>query len=209
MFLDGYDSDYEEMMANRRQQIKKGIILVLCIVICVIGVMMHKYNNLVEKEENVKLAESNVENMMQRRLELIPDLVRTVEAFSNHEKEVFTAVSNARAELTSCLENGNVSEISEANSELSRTVNKLIAIAERYPELTSGQHYISLMDQLEGSVNRIAIAREDHIQVVSEYNKSIRKFPESVYARLFGFKKYETFEADKEAKRTTMVHFGD
>lgn len=209
MWIDCYDSDYEEMrMANRRKWIKIGII-VLCILAYVTGAMMRTYNNLVEKEEDVNLAKSNVENMMQRRLELIPDLVQTVEAFSNHEKEVFTAISNARAELTSCLESGDVSKIGEANNELSRTINQLIAIAEDYPELTSGQHYISLMDQLEGSVNRIAIAREDYNQAVSEYNKSIRKFPASVYATLLGFEEHEVFEADKAAEQTNMVHFGD
>lgn len=209
MYQDDYDSDYEEMMENRRRQIKLGIAIVICILAWVTGVMIRTYNDLVEKEENVSLAKSNVENMMQRRLELIPDLVQTVEAFSNHEKEVFTAIANARVELASCLENGNVSEIGEANSELSRTINQLIAIAEDYPDLTTGQHYISLMDQLEGSVNRIAVAREDYNQAVSEYNKSIRKFPASVYAKLLGFEERETFEADKEAENTNMVHFGD
>lgn len=210
MWIDDFDDDYyEEMVAVHRRRWLKIVIVVLCILACVVSTMVSTYNNLVEKEEDINLAKSNVENMMQRRLELIPDLVQTVEAFSNHEKEVFTAIANARAELTSCLESGDVSKISEANGELSRTINQLIAIAEDYPELTSGQHYISLMDQLEGSVNRIAVAREDYNQAVSDYNKSIRKFPASVYATLFGFEKHEVFEADEAAEQTNMVHFGD
>lgn len=209
MWIDDFDDDYyEEMVAVHRRRWLKIVIVVLCILVCVVSTMTSTYNNLVEKEEDINLARSNVENMMQRRLELIPDLVQTVEAFSNHEKEVFTAIANARAELTSCLESGDVSKISEANSELSRTINQLIAIAEDYPELTSGQHYISLMDQLEGSVNRIAVAREDYNQAVSDYNKSIRKFPASVYATLLGFEEHEVFEADKAAEQTNMVHFG-
>ena len=207
MFDGHYESDYEDVRANHRQGIRKCV-MILCVLAIVVGIIIPTYNNLVEKEENIKFAKSNVENMMQRRLELIPDLVETVKAVTLHEEKVFTEISKARKELISSLEGGEVSKISKANSELSQTINNLLAVAEDYPDLTSGQHYISLMDQLERSVNRIAIAREDYNVAVSQYNKEIRRFPNSIFARLLGFKKYDTFEADEAARQNNMVNFG-
>lgn len=189
------------------KQLRAIIIAIACVIALAVGILVPSHNKMVEKEEDVSLAKSNVETMLQRRLELIPDLVETVKAFTKHEEKVFEDIANARSELARCLENGNISQMSDANSELSRQINQLIAIAENYPELTSGPQYISLMDQLEGSVNRITIARERYNQAVSEYNRTIRKFPNSIYAKILGFETLETFKADEEAMSTNMVKF--
>lgn len=181
--------------------------VVVGLVIALFTMFFSFHNRLVNIEEDVKLAEANVETAMQRRLELIPDLIETVKAYSKHEEKIFSDITEAREALAMAMETGSPEEVSEANNKLSAQVNQLLAIAEAYPELTSGKEYISLMDQLEGSVNRIAVARADYNQMVTEYNKKIRKLPDSFFANLFGFHEMEQFKADPEAQKTNMVSF--
>ncbi len=190
-----------------------GIVLgVIIAIIVVIGMMfMGSYNSLVNAEEDVQLAKSNVQNMMQRRLELIPDLVETVKSYTKHEEKVLANIASARQTLNNSIQNNeNPEALDEANTQLSNSIGALVKVVrEDYPELASSQQYTALMDQLEGSVNRIAVAREAYNEEVTKFNKKIRKFPTNILAGMFGFEKFDEFKADEAANKTNMVDFGD
>lgn len=183
--------------------------VLLCTVFVVGIVFLTTYNDLVDAREDVNLAKTNVQNMMQRRLELIPDLVEVVEAAAGHEEKVFGDIAAAEAALSTCLESGDAKQISEANTKLSEEINNLIVFARDYPTLTAGTQYTSLMDQIEGSINRISIAREKYNEMVSEYNRKVDKAPGCFIARAFGFTAMEEFEADKAAEQTNLVHMNE
>lgn len=187
-----------------------GIIIIAIIV--VIGLsFLGSYKSLVDGDEDVLLAKANVQNMMQRRLELIPDLVETVKSYTKHEEKVLANIASARQTLNDSIQkNEDPEAISKANSELSNSIGALVKVVrEDYPELASSQQYISLMDQLEGSVNRIAVAREAYNGEVSKFNKKVRNFPTNIAAAMFGFEQYSYFEADEAANKTNMVDFGE
>ena len=169
------------------------------------GKCVATYNNLIDAKENVKLAKSNVETMMQRRLELIPDLVETVKMYTEHEEKIFDDIAQASLVLSNSWINGDPKEISEADNKVSTEINGIISVAKYYPELTSSTHYTALMDEFAGSVNRIATARDRYNQQVAIYNKKVNKFPGNIMAGIFGFEEMDEFEADKEAERTNML----
>lgn len=185
-----------------------GAIILFILILGIVGV--GSYNDLVEERENVNLSMANVQTMMQRRLELIPDLVETVKAYTKHEEKVLEAIANARDSVEACLNNGNTEQLAEADMELTMQINGLRkVIIESYPELSSGQQYMSLMAQLEGSVNRIAVAREDYNEAVADYNVKIAKMPTCILANLFGFDRVEPFTADEAANQTNLVDMSD
>lgn len=169
------------------------------------GKCIATYNDLVDARENVKLAKSGVENMMERRLELIPDLVETVKMYTEHEEKIFDDIAQASLALSNSWINGDPKEISEADKNVSTEINGIISVAKNYPELTSSKHYTALMDELTGSVNRITTARDRYNQQVAVYNKKVNKFPGNIMAGIFGFEEMDEFEADKEAERTNML----
>lgn len=188
-----------------------GIVLIIIVGVVIIFGMscMGTYNSLVNLEEDVNQANSEVQNQMQRRAELIPDLVATVKSYAKHEEKIFEDIANARAALNASFKSGDPTEISEANSQLTARVNNLLAIAENYPTLTASEQYTSLMDQLEGSVNRITVARTNYNELVAKYNKKVRNFPGSILASMFGFEKLEQYKADESANKINMVDFGE
>ena len=199
---------------NIERDSRVSIVKVVCI--CVVlawllgisifaGKCAATYNNLIDAKENVKLAKSNVETMMQRRLELIPDLVATVKMYTEHEEKIFDDIAQASLVLSNSWINGDPKEISEADKKVSTEINGIISVAKNYPELTSSEHYTALMDELAGSVNRIATARDRYNQQVAIYNKKVNKFPGNIMAGIFGFEEMDEFEADKEAERTNML----
>ena len=174
----------------------------------IVGSGIATYNRMVNLEEDVSLAQANVQTMMQRRLELIPDLVETTKAAAAHEEKIFEDIANARAALNSSFETGDAQAMDEANKELTSAINAMmLVINENYPTISANEHYGTLMDQLEGSVNRISVARENYNTAVSKYNRVIRNFPGSILAGMFGFERIEPFEADEEANNTNMVDF--
>jgi len=192
----------------------KGVVgIVLIVIVAILAIFglscVGTYNSLVNLEEDVNKASAEVQNQMQRRAELIPDLVATVKNYTKHEEKIYEDIANARAALTESFKTGNPSEISEANSQLTTKVNSLLAIAENYPTLTAGEQYTSLMDQLEGSVNRITVARGNYNELVAKYNKKVRNFPGSILASMFGFEQLEQYKADESANKINMVDFGD
>lgn len=185
-----------------------GVFVLLLAILLITG--FSTYNDMVEAREEVNLARANVENMMQRRVELIPDLLETTKASSAHDEKIVEMVSNASNAVVNSLQSGNNDEIDAANAELTLQVREFKSfMVKNYPELTAGQHYTMLMDQLEGSVNRIAVARENYNIAVSNYNTKISKMPGALFAGMFGFEKVEPFSASEEANQTNLVDFSD
>lgn len=168
------------------------------------------YNTIQQKDETVNKAASQIKVQLQRRADLVPNLVETVKGFASHETEVFTAVSDARSKLAGAVQAGApMQDLAAANAQLTAPLGRLLAIAEAYPELKSNQNFLSLQDQLEGTENRIAVARQDYNQAVGDLNAYIRRFPYNLTAKLFGQgTPREYFElTDEKAAEAPTVKF--
>ena len=173
------------------------------------------YNNVPTLEERAKAAWSEVQNQYQRRADLIPNLVETVKGFAAQEKEVLTAVVEARAKASQVQVDASTvndpakfKEFQDAQNQLSGALGRLLVTVERYPELKSNQNFLALQSQLEGTENRVTVARRDYIQAVQAYNTEIRTFPGVIWAKLFwGAKPMETFTATAGAERPPQVKF--
>ncbi len=190
----------------------KGLIIIVIIVLaiaCIVGPLAKKYNDLVRAEEDVNLAYAQVENDLQKRLELIPDLVSTVKSYAKHEEDVYKDIANARAALNSSVESKDIEGINKSEEQLNNALVRLNVIIENYPELKAGEHYTKLMNDLEATVNDISTSRTRYNEEVNKYNKIIRVFPGNIYASIFGFEYKKAFEANKEAHKTNIVDFGD
>lgn len=175
------------------------------IVLLVIGSMLiGPYNKLVDLDTEVEKSQAKIDTQLQRRLDLIPNLVETVKGYAKHEEKVFKDVSDARAKLAGA---NTMEEKAEANEQVSSALSRLIAIQENYPELKADTQFTGLRDELAGTENRIAVARNDYNDVVTEYNKVVKRFPGSIVAGLFGFEKKEFFKADSAAKDAPNVDF--
>lgn len=185
---------------------KKGLIIVIAIVAVVAiiaGVCVSNYNSLVTAREEVVSAEANIDTYLQRRADLIPNIVASVKSYAEHETEVYGKIAEARQKLVNA---GTVAEKAEANSELTSALQGLNIVVESYPELKTDTTYVALMDELEGSENRIATARKDYNDVVKVYNNKVIKFPANIFAGIFGFEKAEYFEADEGAEKAPDVN---
>lgn len=183
--------------------------LVLFTVMGVIG----KYNTMVEKSEAVDSGWSQVENVYQRRADLIPNLVNTVKGYASHEKETLEGVIEARAKATSTTINaGNMTpetlKAFQANQDgLSSALSKLMVVVERYPDLKANQNFLDLQAQLEGTENRIAVERKKYNELAQGYNAYIKKFPTVFIAGMMGFEKKPYFEAQEGADKAPEVQF--
>jgi LemA protein len=187
---------------------KKGYMVlgVIIAIIVLIGVMlMSSYNNFVTLEENVDQSYAQIENQLQRRLDLIPNLVNTVKGYASHEKEVIAEISDARARLAGA---NTVEEEATANAELTGTLSRLLVVVENYPNLKADQQFTQLMDELSGTENRISVARKDYNDQVAVYNKKIKRFPGALIAGMTGFDEKEYFTADPKAAEAPEVDFG-
>lgn len=186
---------------------KKGTIILIA-VIAVIAIIAFScvgtYNSLVAQRENVDTQYSAIDTQLQRRIDLIPNIVNTVKGYAAHESEVFGAVSDARARLAGA---STKEEAAEADSELTSAVSRLLMIAENYPDLKADTQFTALTDELAGTENRIAVARKDYNDAVKTYNTQIKTFPKVIIANLFGFEKAEYFEAADGAKSAPQVNF--
>jgi len=186
---------------------KKSSIGTICIiaVIAIIAIMaIAGYNGMVSKREAVDSALSDLDVMLQRRADLIPNLVSTVKGYTNHENEVIDKITEARAKLTSA---NSVEEKSEANNELSSSLKALMLVVENYPDLKSSENFKQLSDELAGTENRIAVARKDYNNAVKTLNTTIKKFPNNIIAGMFGFEQAEYFEADESSTEVPSVNF--
>ncbi|KTT84755.1 LemA family protein [Mammaliicoccus sciuri] len=183
-----------------------GPIIVVVAVIVIIGLfMIGPYNRLVGLEEEADKSLSNIDNQLQRRVDLIPNLVDTVKGYTKHEEKVFKDVSDARSKLAGA---NTPEEKAEANGEVNSALSRLLAISENYPDLKADKQFTGLRDELAGTENRIAVARKDYNESINEYNQATRRFPSSIVAGLFNFDKKEYFQAKGEAKDAPKVYFG-
>lgn len=164
-------------------------------------------NNLVSLKEDVQMQQAQIETNLQRRSELIPNLVATVKGYAKHEEEVFTQIADARAMLSGYLSTRDINGMLQANDELNSALNRLLAISESYPELKANENFVALQDELVGTENRIATERKYFNEKVNAYNSAIQKFPTSIVASMSGFSEINYFSADEGAKEAPVVGF--
>ncbi|RKP53049.1 LemA family protein [Cohnella endophytica] len=179
-------------------------LVVGALVIILIMSAVSSYNGLVSKENAVDNKSAQIDTQLQRREDVIPNLVSTVKGYAAHEKEVFQAIADARTKLSGA---GTTAEKSEANAELEGALSRLLVVVENYPTLKADAQFTKLMDELSGTENRIAVARQDYNNSVTEYNTKIRKFPAALFASMFGFEKKDMFKAAPGAETVPEVNF--
>ena len=191
---------------------------VTIIVIAVIALFFYSsikgnYNKMVAMDEGVKSQWAQVENVYQRRADLIPNLVNTVKGYAEHEKETLTEVVEARAKATSTtidptnLNAENIQAFQQAQSGLSSALSKLMVVVERYPELKANQNFLELQAQLEGTENRITVERQKFNNSAQAFNTFIKQFPKNIYANIFGFEEKAYFKAQENAEQAPKVEF--
>ena len=186
---------------------KKSSIIIICIiaVVAIIAIaMVNGYNGMVSKEENVESSLSNLDVMLQRRADLIPNLVSTVKGYASHENEIIDKVTDARTKLVNAK---SIEDKSSANNELTNSLNALMVVVENYPDLKSSENFKQLSDELAGTENRIAVARRDYNSSVKELNTTIKRFPNNILAGMFGFEKATYFEAEESSSEVPSVNF--
>ena len=185
---------------------KSTIILIIVLVVIAMPILtaISSYNGLVSGRESVNSASSQIDNQLQRRNDLIPNLVNTVKGYASHEKEIFENIANARASLMGAT---SMKDKSAADAQLTAGLGRLLAIAENYPTLKADGSFIRLQDELAVTENRIAVARKDYNDSARLYNTKIAKFPTVIFANMFGFQKFEYFEAAEGAKEVPTVNF--
>ena len=190
----------------------KKLILFAIVVLCSMT-SCSTYNNMVTMDETVKSAWSNVETQYQRRADLIPNLVATVKGYASHEQNTLQAVVDARSKATSVsvsldeLTPENIAQFQQAQSAVTSALGRLIAVAENYPDLKANQNFLELQAQLEGTENRITVARKGFNDAVQQYNVLVRRFPANLVAMLFGFDQKGYYEADESAAAAPKVEF--
>jgi LemA protein len=175
----------------------------LVIIVAIYG--FKAYNGLVKGDEGVKAAWAQVENQLQRRMDLIPNLVETVKGYASHERETLEAVVQARSRVAGA---GSTGERMAANDQLSGALARLLVVVEQYPNLKADQTFIRLQDELAGTENRIAVERRRYNEEARDFNVRLRTFPTVIFGRLLGFKGAELFEAQEGAAQAPKVSFG-
>lgn len=194
-----FDIEFERNMGDfdRGMKLSKLFIIAILVIGVLTSVLITQYNSLVDKNAKVEQYYSVIETTLQRRNDLIPNVVNSVKGYMAHEEKLLTEITNARKEIGKAeIENG---------SNLDSSISKLIALAESNPELKANESVNALIIELEGTENRIMVARQDYIKAVSEYNATIRKFPTSVFAKIFGFNEIQIFQASPEANKVPNV----
>jgi LemA protein len=162
------------------------------------------YNRFVSEEEAIKAQWAQVENQLQRRNDLIPNLVNTTKGFAQHEQEVYKQIADSRAKLAGAK---TPAETIQAANEQSSALARLLVVVENYPQLRSNEQFARLMDELSGTENRLSVARMRYNENIQAYNTLRRRFPSNITAKIFGFKEYPYFEAPKEAQAAPAVKF--
>ena len=182
----------------------KGKIGAIAAAVIIMLILFSGYNSLVTANEDINGKWSQVENQLQRRSDLIPNLVATTKGMAQQEKDVFQAVNDARTKLAGAQ---TINDKAEANNELSGSLSRLLMVAENYPDIKSDASFRQLADELAGTENRIAVARRDYNNAVQNYNTQIKSLPKSLYAGILGFHQRDYFKADEKAQETPQVKF--
>ena len=196
---------------------KKGCLIAIAVVvvlgIALFGWVKGAYNSMVKSQEGVEAAWAQVENVYQRRADLIPNLVETVKGYAKHEQQTLEGVINARAKATSVqvdasnLDEAQIKKFQEAQGELTQALSRLIAVSENYPDLKANQNFLELQSQLEGTENRITVERQKFNDTARAYNTEIRTFPTNILAGIFNFDRKPYFEAEAGADKAPKVSF--
>ncbi len=205
-------------MAGVKNGLVKAGIIVAVVLVVAVGIYRltaGNYNKMVELDENVSSAWSQVENQYQRRLDLIPNLVSTVKGYAKQESDVFTKVAEARSKAGGLVnidssitdDSEKLAEFQKVQGELSSSLQRLLAVSENYPELKSNENFLSLQDELAGTENRISVERKRFNEAAQKYNSFIRRFPQNIIASMNGFEKKAYFEAEAGASKAPSVQF--
>jgi LemA protein len=187
---------------------KKTLIVVLVVALVLVvafySFFVGNYNKFVKMDVGIKAAWAQVENQLQRRYDLIPNLVETVKGYAKQEKDVLVEVTNARAKVGGA---GNIPDKIAANNQLTGALSRLMLVVEKYPDLKSNQNFLKLQDELAGTENRIAVERMRYNDTVKVYNEAIRTFPANLLAGMYGFAEAAFFKVDEVAKAVPKVKF--
>lgn len=196
-----------------KKNLNMGCIVAIAVVAVAVIWGISGYNGLVNMDEAVNNRWANVETQYQRRSDLIPNLVSTVKGYAKHESQTLEAVMKARSQATQVkIDPSNctpqqLAQYQRAQGDVTSALGKLLAITENYPDLKANQNFLELQSQLEGTENRITVARKDFNDAANEYNVAIRRFPKSILAGMFGFEKRAYFEAEAGAEKAPKVEF--
>jgi LemA protein len=194
----------EEKMSKTLKTVLIVVGILIVIILIPLSYLRGTYNTLVTMDEGVKAAWAQVENQLQRRYDLIPNLVETVKGYAAHEKEVFIKVTEARSKVAGAK---SIGDKIQANNTLSSALARLLVVVERYPDLKANTNFIRLQDELAGTENRISVERRRFNETVRIYNTKIRSFPTNIIAGMFGFEKATFFEVPKERQEAPKVKF--
>ena len=200
--LDDTQDFFEEVEEPSKSTMKYWLIALALVMVLWFGYL---YNGLVSKQEHTDAAWSQVESTMQRKLDLLPNLVKVVKAYAKHEKELLTEITSLRSNAHTTLASKDVAKLATLNTKLNASVIKLFAVAENYPDLKSSEQFLQLQAQIEGSENRINITRMQFNEAVGVYNKAIRKIPQKIIASMGGFEKRAYFKAEDKAHKKLEI----
>ncbi len=196
-----------------KKSFSKSTMIFIGVIVVIVLWAISGYNSLVNMDEGVTNKWSNVETQYQRRADLIPNLVNTVKEYAKHEQQTLEAVMQARSQATQVkIDPSNctpeqLAAYQKAQGDVTSALGKLLAITENYPDLKANQNFLELQSQLEGTENRITVARKDFNDAANVYNASIRRFPKNILAGIFGFEKHAYFEAEAGAEKAPKVEF--
>lgn len=191
----------------------KGLIITLAVLAIIVMWGVTSYNGMVTMDEGVQGKWADVETQYQRRADLIPNLVNTVKGYAAHEKETLAEVVKARSEASSIkidptnMSAEEIAQYQKAQNGVTSALGKLLVVVEKYPDLKANQNFLELQAQLEGTENRITVARRDFNEAAKAYNTTIRKFPKNILAGMFGFEKKAYFEAQEGSEKAPVVEF--
>lgn len=195
------------MQVKRQKRGAIGVIVAIVLVIAIgLLVFVPSYNGLVKQKEQLDKSYAQVENVVQRRADLIPNLVNTVKGYADHEKDTFTEISKARAGIK---EADGPKELAEANEQMNQALRNINVVVEAYPELKADSQFTQLMDELAGTENRISVERKNYNEEVQSYNTKVKSFPTNIFASLMKFDEAEYFQKDESAKEVPEVNFGN